>query len=264
MISMPPSVERTTPVRPIPAEEIPLAKNSRGFFPSRFATIFGVVTIAATVIALILAAGGPLLVNHVSSDVPAGWTSVYDATPNDPASWRAQEGCNITAQGLDARGDQNQDGCGFVPSQENDLLSQGFILKATLAPDGSLKGYQAPFIAIKGGSDEVYVVFEQSGAYTVCINDCLRNTLNFTSAWHTDGFTTNSIAVEYRPGSDAQGSRIVVYANGQQIEAVAADISGNPTLVFGALREVDGIYGEALFTHLTLYSASGSSSSSGS
>ena len=258
MMSMPPSVERTTPVRPIPSEEIPLAKNPRGLFPSRFAKIFGVVTIAATVVALILAAAGPLFTNHVAGEVPAGWTRVYDAIPNDPASWRTQSGCNLTAQGLDVRGDQIESGCVFLPSQESDLLSQGFILNVTLAADASLKGYQAPVIAIKSGSDEVYVIFEQSGVYTVCTTDCRSSYL--TSAWHTDGYTTNTFAIEYRPSSGTQASQVVVYANGQQIHAIEANISGdsndNPSIVFGALPEVDGVYGEALFTHVTLYSAS--------
>jgi hypothetical protein len=251
------------PPRPFPAEERPLAKKPKGFFPGLYARIFGIVVVTVTVAVLALTAVAPAFSNHTDSALPAGWTKVYDEVPNGARDWSLKAGCTVTPRGLDVRGDRVEGGCLFAPSTQSDLLSQGFLLDVTLASDASVDGYQAPVVALASEKGGVFVLFDQAGEYVICINDCERASEliadDLSSAWHTDGYTPNHFAIRYLPaGGDSNSARLTIYMNGQEVRTVEGiDLPDTPRLSLDAASAgPDDTFGEALYTHMTLYSAS--------
>jgi hypothetical protein len=249
--------------RPFPPEERPLAKKPKALFPSLYARIFGIVVVVVTVAVLALTAVAPAFSNHTDSAVPAGWTKVYDDVPNGARDWSLKAGCTVTPRGLDVRGDRVEGGCLFGPSMQDDLLSQGFLLDVTLAPDSSMEGYQAPIVGLVGKSGAVLVLFDQAGEYAICINACERASEliadDLSSAWHTDGYTPNHFAIRYLPaGGDSTSTRLTIYMNGQEVRTVEGiGLSDAPRLILDAASAgPDDTFGEAVYTHMTLYSAS--------
>lgn len=258
-----------TPFAPVPApappppqapvDGQPLAQRPKSFFTGRFGLVFGLVVVVLSVAAVALASSGPLLVNH--SAIPGGMTKVYDSVPNDSNAWRTAEGCSLVANGLDASSN-TRDGCQFVPSENADLLSQGFYLSVKLAPDASVTNAQEPVVAL--GNDAI-VAFDQSGAYLICTGTCDplggdTRVSAYSSAWHTDGYTPNTFTLVYQPGADNGHNALVLFINGQQTRTVDLSLSSGAALVLAATEPSQGQRGEAIYTHVTLYSASGQGS----
>lgn len=249
------------PPRPFPAEERPLPEKPKGLFPNLYARIFGIVVVVVTVAVLALTTVAPAFSTHADSALPAGWTKVYDDVPNGARDWTLKAGCTVTPRGLDVRGDQVQGGCSFVPSTQDDLLSSGFLLAVTLAPDASVEGYQAPVVGVVGETDGVFVLFGQAGEYAVCVDTCdSPKVQDLSSAWHTDGYTPNHFAIRYLPSDDIHAARLTIYVNGQEIQTVEdIDLPNAPVLVLDATEQGSSdsnTFGEAVYTHMTLYSAS--------
>lgn len=240
---------------PLMVDGQPLAQRPKSFFTGRFGLIFGLVVVVLTVAAIALASVGPLFVNH--SAIPAGMTKVFDGVPNDSNAWRAADGCSLVANGLDVDS-STRDGCQFVPSKNADLLSQGFYLSVTLAPDASVTNAQEPVVAL---SNNQYVAFDQSGAYLVCTGgiDRFGNDIcvsDYSSAWHTDGYTPNTFTLVYQPGADNGQDALVLFINGQQTRTVDLSLSSGAGLVLAAAEPAQGERGEAIYTHVTFYTAS--------
>jgi hypothetical protein len=96
------------------------------------------------------------------------------------------------------------------------------------------------------------------GEYVICDEPCSSQAIGgsgtydvgFTDAWHTDGFTPNIIALGY----NADTKTLTLYANGQAIHSIPASLSsGQTTITLGTASSA-----EAVYTHMTLYSPSGS------
>lgn len=248
------------PPRPFPAEERPLAKKPKGIFPGLYARVFGIVVVVVTVAVLALTTVAPAFSNHADSALPASWSKVYDDVPNGARDWSLKAGCTVTPRGLDVRGDRVEGGCLFAPSTQADLLSQGFQLDLTLAPDASIEGYQVPIVGLTGESGGVFVLFDQAGEYIICTaTSCDRPEVDdLSSAWHTDGYTPNHVAIRFLPADDVNSARLTVYANGQEVRTIEGiGLPDAPTLGLSAdSAGPDDTFGEALYTHMTLYSAS--------
>lgn len=243
------------PMKPAPPpEEGPAPKAPRGLLPDRASIIVAGVVSVITLLALFLAILAPSLGEQSGNAVPSGWSKVFDGAVHNDGSWDTASGCNFTSAGLDVSGQREGTVCAFVPSTSSDLTSQGFLLDVQLAPAGAVSGNQSPIITIgnvSGGAASagfLSISFDQQGGYVICTPEnlplCMRGA---TVAWHGDGYVPNSIAVRYLP---SQG-QLTLYANGQAVTTIAASISGQQTLAIGADSN-----GEALFTHVTLYSAS--------
>jgi hypothetical protein len=252
-----------TPQRPqVPsaastADGLQPAQSLPGFFAGRFGLIFGLVAVIASVLAIAVAFSGPLFVNHAA--IPSGMTSVYDSTPNDGSAWKTPSGCSLVAQGLDVSSSTSE-GCQFVPSENADLLSHGFYLNITLAPDATVKNAQTPLVVL---GNYVYVAFDQSGQYLICTDTCSSyasagvNISDFASAWHTNGTTPNTFTLVYQPGGDHGQNALVLFINGQQTRMVDLSVPSGSDLVLAAIEPTKGEPGEAIYTHVTLYSATG-------
>lgn len=252
---IPPSPPATAPV-----DGQPLAQRPKRFFSGRFGLIFGLVAVVLTVLAVVLAFAGPLMVNHLA--IPSGMTKVYDSAPNDSAAWSASRGCEHVQNGLDVTS-RSQDGCQFLPSENADLLSNGFYLSITLAPDASVTAVQEPLVSL---GNEVYVAFDQTGAYLICTGTCSTfagdtEVSASTSAWHTDGFTPNTFTLVYQPGADNGTNALVLFVNGQQARMVDLTVPSQADLVLAATEPAPGETGEAIYTHVTLYTATSSQGS---
>ncbi len=239
---------------PAPVDGQPLAQRPKGFFSGRFGLIFGLVAIVVSALAVVLASSGPLMVNHAS--IPAGMNKVFDGTPTDSAAWSTIEGCSLAQNGLDVKSSNHQ-GCQFLPSENADLLSQGFYLRVTLAPDASVTDTQVPLVEL---GNDVFVAFDQAGAYVICTGTCDTfggdtRVSGSTSAWHTDGYTPNTFTLVYQPGADKGQDALVLFVNGQQQRMVDLSVASGADLVLKATEPAQGEPGEAIYTHVTLYTA---------
>lgn len=243
------------PSPPAPVDGQPLRERPKSFFTGRFGLIFGLVASVVSVLAVVLASSGPLMVNHAS--VPSGMTKVYDGTPNDSTTWSSIEGCSQAQNGLDVTS-SNQHGCQFLPSGNADLLSQGFYLSLTLAPDASVTDAQVPLVAL---GNNIFVAFDQAGTYLICTGTCDTfsgdtRVSGSASAWHTDGYTPNTFTLIYQPGADNGRDALVLFVNGQQAHMVDLSVASGADLVLAATEPAQGEPGEAIYTHVTLYSSS--------
>jgi hypothetical protein len=254
MMTYTPVDPNAAPPRPLPAEEQPLADTSRGVWPSRFGKAFGMTAIALTLAGLLLAGLAPQLVSHAPSSAPAGWTTLYDGTPSDSTGWESASGCTFSSSGLDAVGADGSNGCAYTPSEQHDLLSQGFQLNVALAPDGSVKLEQDPQIALTGGGSSLFIVLNQAGEYIICRDSCQPGNgfyvVGLSVAWHTDGYTPNTITLRYRSADDT----LTIYTDGQEVRTLQVSLPAQPALALGADSS-----GEAIYTHVTLYSESAGS-----
>jgi hypothetical protein len=146
-------------------------------------------------------------------------------------------------------GDQNHHTPCEVLTDQSDALANGFLLTATLAPDAQItSGSEQPYISL--GQAAVVAVEQPSTDSTiiVCTRACDTDASNGqdvgSDAWHDDNYYANTLTL-YWPGS---GQQLVVYANGQEVAAIDFAFEGNTALTLGAITQ-----GEALYTHLTVY-----------
>ncbi|MGH2514935.1 MAG: hypothetical protein ACRDHP_04700 [Ktedonobacterales bacterium] len=228
------------------AEPAPDPRAARGFWSSRFGVVLAAVAVGLTLVAIVLAAiAAPLNTSQAGATPPAGFAQVYDAGLSDDGKWANSSPCTFIAQGLDVTGGTGGIACAFKPSVNADLTSQGFWLRATIAPAASIQGTEVPVILI--GENEP-VLFDTQGAYILyCHNDSTPCASGTTSAWHTNGFVANTITVSY----DAGSATLSVFANDQLVTSAPFTQGSQPVLALGA-----GGDAEALFTHVSIYSAS--------
>lgn len=255
MMIYPPQAPWAMPAPPPPApmtsEEGPAPRAPKGVAPDRYALIVAIVLIAITVAAMVLTVIGPALAPSASSAIPSGWAQVYDASITSDGTWEnSSAGCAFTPDGLDvsAGSGASTSGCAFHASRDRDLTSQGVFVRASVAPAASVRGNQVAAITLVFANGTVTFAVDQEGQYELCLPDgssmCHSDT---TVAWHEDGFVANTLALRYINGI------VTGYANGQQIVERSVDLTGQATISLDTTRG-----NEALFTHATIYSGSGS------
>src|SRR5262249_38211840 len=150
-------------------------------------------------------------------------------------------------------GDVRTAGCKLTRSETEDLTSRGFYLETTVAPPADLAGAEEPIIIVGTGSSALLFRFGQEGTYIICTDACdlqMEQTilsLGLTAAWHENGFTPNTIAIRY----DAAAEQVTLYVNSQEVRTVPYRVDAGAQIVLAAEQG-----GEALYTHVTLYSAS--------
>jgi hypothetical protein len=198
-----------------------------------------------TAATIALAAIAPQLAESAPSDLPSGWTMVFDTDLTaTTSSWEIGEGCLSESKGLLVS--QQQTGCAYTPSQKTDYLSQGFRLAATLAADSNVEQSQVP--ELKAGTayfgiapDGTYVLTGSGASDSEVKGDALN--------WHTSGFTPNSIRLEW----DGPGTSLVAYTNGYKTAEMPFSISASSD---HKIELGSGSDAQALYTHVTLASAS--------
>lgn len=232
----------------INAEPAPDMRAVRGFWSGRFGVILASVAAAVTVAAVALAVLAPVQASKQPGVAPpAGFTQVYDNGLSDDGSWADTGPCMLTSRGLDVSGGVEGVACAFRPTANSDLTSQGFWLRVTVAPAAPLQNPEVPVILV--GTDEP-VIFDAQGAYFIfCHNDNTPCAQGTTTAWHTNPYVANTITVSY----DAGSTTLAVFVNDQLVASVPQTQGNQPALALGADAS-----GEALFTHVSFYSASGS------
>lgn len=212
-----------------------------------FAVIF-------TLLAVLLTAGAVALATYAGQQTatgqdaaPSGWSQVYDASLATPDSnWDTTQGCQFSNGGLLV---QSSAVCQFLPSTTQDLTSQGFLLRLTIAPSADIVNDLEPFVVL-GNSD--YIGVTSSGQYSLCDTaSCSASgqvhVQGTTIDWHADVFVTNTMAVKY----DAQAGQVTLYLNGVQVASGPLAVGSS-----AAIGLATSSTGEALFTHATLYSGS--------
>ncbi len=213
-----------------------------------FTLIFGVVAVSVTLTAILLAVIAPAF--SAAPPSPGTWTKVVDADFNTQTSdVSTGPGCSLSSSGLDVIGGQNHHTACEVITGASGALANGFLLTATLAPDAQItSGSEQPYISL---GQSAVVAVEQSSTDSiiiVCTHACDTDASNGqdvgSDAWHNDNYYANTLTL-YWPGS---GQHLVVYANGQQVASIAFAFEGNTALTLGAVAQ-----GEALYTHLTVY-----------
>lgn len=234
--------------------------------PGLYALIFGGIVAAVTLISIGLAAIAPSLEPNASTAVPSGWAKVYNGDLTQSVDgWDTQHGCSGSQSGLFVQGgDQNGVICQYQPSASSNITSKGFVITAAVAPVAQTSQVEIPIITI-GNSQSVLVLFYAqdvtvqgqnfiAGTYIICDATCNANASDAlfiqgtTAAWHTDPYVANTITVRL----DADGSTLTVYANGEQVATGTVNVDPNPQIAIGA-----DAGGQALFTHVTIYSGSG-------
>jgi hypothetical protein len=230
--------------------------SSQGRRRTWFAITFGAIATLLTVSAIVLAFVAPMFDTSTAPSIPENWSVVYDKAPNSSFDWANRNGgCLVDSAGLDATGSNvGSKYCTFIRSETNDLLSGGFLLNVQLAP-----GSQAPnrfeSAEIRLG-DTRRVIVDQSGNYAICGPSCSLNQQDppvqgASFAFHGAGYTPNTITLRWL----GPGSNLELYINGQLAATAPMDLvrsAANPPVLYLGATASD----EAIFTHVTLYSAS--------
>lgn len=218
--------------------------------------IFGVTSVAITLVAIALALVGPLFAS-VSDPFSDGWTKVYDSEsqPFNASVWDQTNGCSITSDGLYA---SSRAECTFKPSQTTDLTSRGFVIDATVAPPSAVESEQRPAIYI---GDSVFVGIDQLGSFALCVETCASSNtqgdganvaLGTADDWHAATNVENTITVRVIVGESAK--TLQFFTNGQYTASL--DIS-SVTLTSATVALGADDSSEALFTRAAVYSANG-------
>lgn len=219
-----------------------------------FVAAFGVLLALVTVGALALAAYAPSTVTPLRG--PSTWTQVYSQTLSQAGGeWDTANGCSVDAHGLYAA---SRAACAFIPSQQHDLTSQGFFFTVTVAPAGDVPQEEQAAIGL---GDDLQMLVDQSGAYTLYYNACPTDSpagipsntqptdVGEVPALHTDPLVANTLSVLY----DASARTFTFAANGQPF--LTQQVCLNQPSEALALGAPDG--GVALYTSATLKSATG-------
>ena len=211
-----------------------------------FAPIFGVLIALATVAAIGLAAISPQLGESAASSLPNGWTVAFDTDfASATSDWRVTADCGFARGGLFASSGASP--CVYAPSANADYLSQGFRLDATLAPAAAVEKSQVAVVL----AGTAYFGIAQDGSFALAddartSDEEVRDT---AFNWHANGLTPNTIRLEW----DGPGTRLVAYTNGFKVAEVEYSIaeSSDHALQIGTTSD-----GQAIYTHMTLASAS--------
>lgn len=238
---------------PQPSASEPTMPSRRQVHPARFGLIFGIVATVLTLGAIALAAFAPQLTSVPPLQVPQGWQQVYNDNPsNSASSWDSGNGCSFPTQGLDIASDST---CQFKhtgqPGLTDSGLADGVLVVAKLAPAADVSLSQDAGILL---DNAIIVIISQQGDYQICHTQCdilSRNgevlASGSTTAWHSDAFVANEVAVLYEPDKNS----VSFYVNGQFVKQVDAGLSPGPTVAL-----MTSSSGEAIFTHVAIYAGS--------
>jgi hypothetical protein len=257
---------------PVTSEEGPSPARQRGLWSGRYARVTGILMIAITVLAIVASAAGVALTAQVASTAaPSSWTRVFAGTLDNTTQWNGDSGCDVATNGLDVSGSEGATGadvCTFTPSTTSDLVSGGFQLNLTLAPEIGLTNALTPLIQVGDSHGSgISVIFDDAGDFAICqvtstdCSSCLGASLQCNSnalvtdstvAWHTDPYVGNDLVIRYQPNPDESGT-LSVFVSGQQIADTHIDsgLGQGSSIAIGA-----GGGGEVLYTGATLYTAS--------
>lgn len=232
-------------------EDAPTEKPPTGLWTDRVSMWFGIGMTIVTVLALLLGAVAPSLVQRATALVPRDWTKVFDGPITASSPWALNSDCQLSSEGLDVSSSTHQALCAYQAASGQDLVSHGVLLVAQLAPAGQVTGNQRPVIQFGTESSSAFASVNQTGQYELCAGDsqyaCQAGT---TVAWHGDGYIANTIAVRYEP--TVQGGRMTLYANDQKVASQVVTLAPGSAIVLSAAPS-----SEAVYTHVTLYSAQG-------
>jgi hypothetical protein len=204
--------------------------------------VIALVTIVTIGLALI----APQLGENAAGDLPSGWAVVFDSDLSSGSSdWKVGADCGFDRGGLFANNGASP--CVYQPSSEADYISQGFRLDATLAPAAAVDKSQVAVVV----AGTAYFGIAQDGGFALAddartSDDQVRDT---AFNWHANGLSPNTIRLEW----NGPGTPLVAYTNGYKVAEVKYSISpsSNHALEVGSSSD-----GQALFTHMTLASAS--------
>lgn len=206
----------------------------------------GIVLTAAAIVAATFAATDG---QSAPSPVSGGLRQVYSQSlGGDAANWTLDHGCVLQDSGLLADGSSSGAVCAFVPSGQQDLLSQGFQLSAVMAPGEDVPTLEEGGIVLGQEDSGYFIDFTQEGDFAFYIPESNAPFISgSTIAWHTDPSLANTITVRYSATINA----LDAYVNGQQVFTHALTLDQGTEL---ALAAPEGA--QALFTSFALYSAS--------
>jgi hypothetical protein len=214
-----------------------------------FAVVFSILALLVTAGAVALATIGGQQYSTPQDAAPAGWSQVYDASlTSSDSEWDTTQGCQFNSDGLYAPSDAV---CNFLPSTNQDLVSQGFLLRVTVGPAADVPDALQPAIVL---GSHVSIALSQMGDYEICdpvgcpSDELIKDIKGTTINWHGDPYVANTITVKY----NAQVGQLTLYLNDIQIASAALTIQPGDKI---ALAAPDGA--EALYTHASLYTAGG-------
>jgi hypothetical protein len=252
----------------VTSEEGPAETKPRGLWQGRYAQVTGVFFIGVTLLAIVAAIIGLVLTTQLSSvAAPSGWTRAYAGNLQYTSRWSGDGGCYTGQNGLDVNASGAWDVCPFDPSTSSDLVSHGFQINLSLAPESTLKNALTPLVQVGDSSgDGLSLIFDDTGNYAVCqdtsddCSGCLGAALSCNSdalatdstvAWHTSQYVANEVEIRYQPNPDNSGT-LTIFVNGQEVASstLRTALGNNLSIAIGA-----GNGGEALYTGATIYTA---------
>ncbi len=231
-----------TEIRPPSPSPTPAPQRAGVWAAPLFGAVIAVVTLGAIALGLI----APQFGQNAAGDLPSGWAVVFDSDLATATSdWKVGADCGFDHGGLFANSGNSP--CVYTPSSKADYLSQGFRLDATLAPASALEKSQVAVLL----AGTAYFGIAQDGSFALADDGRTSDAETRDTAfnWHANGLSPNTIRLEWG-GPDTP---LVAYTNGYKAAEIPFSISAssNHALEIGASRD-----GQALFTHLTLASAS--------
>jgi hypothetical protein len=232
-----------TEVRPPSSSPAPMRSGLGGWFAFSFGAIIAIVTIATIALGDI----APQFGQGVVSDLPAGWMTVFDSDLTSATNdWQVSADCAFDRGGLFVSGSDTA--CTYAPSKTTDYLSQGFRLDVTLAPAAEVDKSQIPVLL----AGTALFSIAQDGNFALADNATFSDSQikDSTVNWHANGLTADAIRLEW----DGPNTPLVVYTDGYKAAEIPFSMSASSdhTLRIGA-----NTGGQALFTHISLASASG-------
>jgi hypothetical protein len=202
-----------------------------------------------TIVTIGLAVIAPQLSENAAGDLPSGWAVVFDSDLSSGSSdWKVGADCGFDRGGLFASSGNSP--CVYTPSSEADYITQGFRLDATLAPAGAVEKSQVAIIL----AGTAYFGIAQDGSFALA--DYARGSdtevRDTAFNWHANGLAPNTVRLEW----NGPGTPLVAYTNGFKVAEIEYSITpaSNHTLEVGTSEDA-----EALYTHMTLASASAQS-----
>jgi hypothetical protein len=270
----PPTPTSWSPYLPVPvtSEEGPADVKPRGLWQGRYSRLAGIFFTGLTLLAILAAILGLILgAQLTSTTAPSGWSRAYSGNLQYTSQWSGDAGCYTGQNGLDVTAGSTFDICSFDPSTTHDLVSSGFQIDLSLAPESTLRYALTPLIQVGDSSGSgVSVIFDDTGDYAICQDTsgdcsgclpdnagslgCSSNVLanDSTVSWHTDPYVGNKVVVRYQVNSDSGGT-LTIFANGQEVNSstLTGALGTDLSIAIGA-----GNGGEARYTGATIYTGS--------
>jgi hypothetical protein len=231
-----------TEIRPPSSPPAPAPLRASNWAAPFFGAVIAVVTLGAIALGLI----APQFGETTASDLPSGWAVVFDSDlANATSDWKVGADCGFDRGGLFANNGNSP--CVYTPSSRVDYLSQGFRLDVTIAPASAVEKNQVAILL----AGTAYFGVAQDGSFALAddgrTSDAEARDTAFN--WHANGLSPNMVRLEW----DGPDTSLVAYTNGYKTAEIPFSVSAssNHALEIGASRD-----GQALFTHITLASAS--------